>query len=117
MALFVHQSPFNFFDRFIADYYRQMASEMELARRRMFQLVPPEALMIPLCDEQFTELEPKVPIVEENGERKLKMEFNVNDYKPEEVKVTMLDNNVLRVRVFDTQVGTVIISQITFTLI
>ena len=83
MALFVHHSPFNFFDSFIADYYRQMASEMELARRRMFQLVPPEALMLPVCDEPLMDLEPQVPIVEENGERKLKMEFNVNDYKPE----------------------------------
>ncbi len=74
-----------------------MAVEMEQMRRRMFQLVPPEALMIPLCDEACPELEPLVPIVEENGERKLKMEFNVKDYKPEEVKVKMLANNVLQV--------------------
>jgi hypothetical protein len=97
MALFIHHSPFNFFDHFIADYYRQMAMEMEQMRRRMFQLVPPEALMIPLCDGACPEVEPLVPIVEENGERKLKMEFDVKDYRPEEVKVKMLPNNVLQV--------------------
>jgi len=97
MALFIQHSPFSFFDRYIADQYRQMAAEMELARRRMFQLVPPEALMLPVHDEPCLELEPLVPIVEENGERKLKMEFNVKDYKPDEVKVKMLDNNVLQV--------------------
>jgi len=71
---------------------------MELMRRRMFQLVPPEALMIPVHDGPCVDLEPLVPIVEENGERKLKIEFNVKDYKPDEVKVKMLDNSVLQVR-------------------
>ena len=77
---------------------------MELMRGRMFQLVPPEALLIPvpavperLDDEPCMELEPLVPIVEENGERKLKMEFNVKEYKPDEVKVNLLDNRVLQV--------------------
>jgi len=98
MALFVRQSPFSFFDRYIADHYHQMAAEMELMRRRMFQLVPPEALMIPVHEGPSVDLEPLVPIVEENGERKLKIEFNVKDYKPDEVKVKMLDNSVLQVR-------------------
>lgn len=98
MAVFVHHSPFHFFDNYIADYYRQMAYEMEQMRRRMFQLVPPEALMIPSCDGVCSELEPLVPVVEENGERKMKLEFNVKDYKPEEVKVKMLGNNTLQVR-------------------
>jgi len=97
MALFVHHSPFHFFDNYIADYYRQMAYEMEQMRRRMFQLVPPEALMIPSCDGVDSELEPLVPVVDENGERKMKLEFNVKDYKPEEVKVKMLGNNTLQV--------------------
>ena len=97
MALFVHHSPFHFFDQYIADYYRQMALEMERMRRHMFQLAPPEMMMIPTCDGVCSELEPIVPVVEENGERKLKMEFNVRDYKPEEVKVKMLGNNVLQV--------------------
>jgi len=105
MALFVHHSPFSFFDRYIADQYRQMAAEMEFMRRRMFQLVPPEALMIPVPamhdwqdhDEQRTELQPLVPVVEENGARKLKMEFDVREYKPEEIKVNLLDNRVLQV--------------------
>jgi len=104
MALFVHHSPYSVFDRYMADQYRQMAAEMELMRRRMFQLVPPEALLIPVPavlerhdDEPCMELEPLVPIVEENGERKLKMEFNVKEYKPDEVKVNLLDNRVLQV--------------------
>jgi hypothetical protein len=97
MALLIHHSPLNFFDHFIADYYRQMAAEMEAMRRHMFQLVPPEALMIPLCEGVCSEVEPVVPVVEENGERKMKLQFNVKDYKPEEVKVKMLGNNVLQV--------------------
>lgn len=97
MALFVHHSPYHFFDGYIADYYRQMAAEMDMMRRRMFQLVPPELLMIPAHDGVCSELEPLVPVVEENGERKMKLEFNVKDYKPEEVKVKMLGDNVLQV--------------------
>jgi len=97
MALFVHNTPFHFFDRYIADYYRQMALEMERMRRQMFQLVPPEMLMIPTYDGVCSELEPSVPVVDENGERKLKMEFDVKNFKPEEVKVKMLGNNVLQV--------------------
>jgi HSP20 family molecular chaperone IbpA len=97
MALFIHHSPFHFFDGHIADYYRQMALEMERMRRHMFQLVPPEMLMIPTSDGVCSELEPVVPVIEENGERKLKMEFDVKDYKPEEVKVKMVGNNVLQV--------------------
>ena len=54
--------------------------------------------MIPSCDGVCSELEPLVPVVEENGERKMKLEFNVKDYKPEEVKVKMLGNNTLQVR-------------------
>jgi hypothetical protein len=98
MALFVHHSPFHFFDNYIADYYRQMAYEMEQMRRNMFQLVPPEALLIPALEGVCSEVEPLVPVVEENGERKMKLEFNVKDYKPDEVKVKMVGNNVLQVR-------------------
>ncbi len=108
MALFVHHSPFHFFDSYIADYYRHMALEMERMRRQMFQLVPPELLMIPASDGVCSEVEPIVPVVEENGERKLKMEFDVKDYKPEEVKVKMLGNNVLQVGPcysYETRVG------------
>jgi hypothetical protein len=97
MALFIHQSPYHFFDNYIADYYRQMAREMEQLRRGMFQLVPPEALLIPALEGVGSEVEPLVPVVEENGERKMKLEFNVKDYKPEEVKVKMLGDNVLQV--------------------
>lgn len=97
MALFVHHSPLHFFDNYIADYYRQMAYEMEQMRRRMFQLVPPEALLIPALEGVCSEVEPLVPVVDENGERKMKLEFNVNDYKPDEVKVKMVGNNVLQV--------------------
>jgi hypothetical protein len=97
MALLIHNSPRNFFDHFIAEYYRQMAEEMDQMRRHMFQLAPPEALMVPLSEGICAELEPKVPVVEENGERKMKLQFNVKDYKPEDVKVKMLGNNVLQV--------------------
>ena len=97
MALFVHHSPFHYFDSYIADYYRQMAAEMDMMRRQMFQLVPPEFMMIPAHDGACSQLEPLVPVVEENGERKMKLEFNVKDYKPDEVKVKMLGDNVLQV--------------------
>jgi HSP20 family molecular chaperone IbpA len=101
MALNIFHSPYHFFDPFAADYIRRMNAEMNLMRRRMFQLVPPELLMVPVFtgreDDDQHELEPQLPIVEENGERKLKMQFNVKDYKPEEVKVKMLENNVLQV--------------------
>jgi hypothetical protein len=91
MSLLVHQSPFNFFDTFIADCYRQMAAEMDKIRDQMFQLMPSD--FPPLAQEP----DMLVPIIEESGERKMKMQFNVKDYKPEEVKVKVLGNDVLQV--------------------
>ncbi|ESO05873.1 hypothetical protein HELRODRAFT_125965, partial [Helobdella robusta] len=38
------------------------------------------------------------PIVEENGETKLKLDFNVKGFKPEEVQVKIVGDNVLQVR-------------------
>jgi crystallin alpha B len=105
-SLHVYRSPFHFFDSFIANQVRQMDAEMERMRRHMFQLVPPELLMTPpslaeheqaTAEERRFEIEPQVPIVDDNGQRKLKMQFNVKDYKPEEVQVKMLENNVLQV--------------------
>lgn len=99
MAIFVHHSPLNFFDRLIGDYYRQMATEMDQMRQQMFQLVPPEFPVESVCvPGELREREPLVPVVEENGERKMKLEFNVKNYKPEEVKVKILNGNVLQVR-------------------
>jgi polyhydroxyalkanoate synthesis regulator protein len=90
MTLFVHRSPLYFFDSFIANQYRQMATEMNRMREQMYQLIPHDTIE--------SELESAVPIVEENGERKMKMEFNVKDYKPEEVKVKLLADNMIQVR-------------------
>jgi hypothetical protein len=89
MALFVHRSPLYFFDPFIAKYYRQMAEEMNEMRERMYQLIPDDTVE--------EEGESSVPVIEENGETKMRMEFNVKDYLPEEVRVKLLADRVLQV--------------------
>lgn len=96
----VFQSQMNHFDTIFAEHIRRMNAEVDLMRRRMFQLVPPEHLLVPVFtgrEGQEHELEPQLPIVEENGEKILKMQFNVKDYQPDEIKVKVLENNVLQV--------------------
>jgi HSP20 family molecular chaperone IbpA len=82
----------NFFDHMFADMQR-MERDMELMRQQMFQLLPHDMLGGTLD----SEIEPRVPIVEERGETKLKLEFNVKDFRPEEVKVKILGSNILQV--------------------
>jgi len=86
----------NFFDRFFENAMPEMsAMESEMARMRdqMFQLFPhnPEGGALD------SELDPRVPIVLDHGETKLKLEFNVKDFRPDEVKVKILGNNILQV--------------------
>jgi polyhydroxyalkanoate synthesis regulator protein len=98
MALHVHHSPLYFFDAFIANHYRQMAADMNRMREQMYQLIPHDMIE--------SELESTVPIVEEDGERKMRMEFNVKNYKPHEVRVKLLADNILQVCVLVESIST-----------
>jgi len=86
----------NFFDRYFQNAMLEMqAMETEMSRMRnqMYQLMPhnPEGGTLD------TDMQPRVPIVEEHGETKLKLQFNVKDFAPEEVKVKILGNKILQV--------------------
>jgi len=82
----------NFFDHI----FRRISdaeAEMYAMRSQMFRLLPQD-----LMDIQRTMIEPRGrAIVEERGETKLKLEFDVHEFKPEEVKVKVLGSNILQV--------------------
>jgi HSP20 family molecular chaperone IbpA len=82
----VHHTGDNFFEHILAD--------MAMMRQQMYQLLPHDMLGGTLD----SEIEPRVPIVQERGETKLKLEFNVQDFRPDEVKVKILGSNILQVR-------------------
>jgi len=82
----------NFFDDAFAR-MRNAEQEMEAMRNQMFRLMP-----LDLQDVQKNEIEPKKRmVVEEKGETKLKLEFDVHEFNPDEVKVKVLGNNILQV--------------------
>jgi len=92
----VNHTGLNFFDRYFHNAMLEMqAMEAEMARMRnqMFQLFPhnPEGGTLD------SDMQPRVPIVQEGGETKLKLDFNVKDFRPDEVKVKILGNNILQV--------------------
>ena len=92
----VQHTGHNFFDRYFKNAMLEMqAMEAEMAHMRdqMFQLFPHN----PQGGTLDAEMEPRVPIVEEHGETKLKLEFNVKDFRRDEVKVKVLGNNILQV--------------------
>lgn len=94
----IHHSGLNFFDHLFADAAAEMDaafSQIEKMREQMFQLLPHD----PFGDTLASEIAPRVPIVEERGETKLKLEFNVKDFRPEEVQVKILGSNILQVGV------------------
>lgn len=70
----------------------QMEEEMTRARGLLLQLFPRDPV-----DVVKQEIKPSVPIVEERGETKLKLQFNVKPFKPEELEVKILGNNILQV--------------------
>jgi len=85
----------NFFDHQYAR-ISELEGEMAAMRRQMYQLMPHD---LTAADIGKTELVPTGhPIVEEKGETKLKLTFDVHQFKPEEVKVKVLGNNILQVR-------------------
>jgi len=93
----IHHSGLNFFDRMFADAAAEMEAQMaqmQKMREQMFQLLPHD----PFGDTLASEMTPRVPIVEERGETKLKLEFNVHNFQPEEVQVKILGSNILQVR-------------------
>lgn len=93
----IHHSELNFFDRMFHDAAAEMEAQMlqmQRMREQMYQLLPHD----PLGDTLAAEMAPRVPIVEERGETKLKLEFNVHNFRPEEVQVKILGNNILQVR-------------------
>lgn len=82
---------FNFDDTAIA--FAEMEAQMKRMREQMYQLMPHD----PLGDTLAAEMAPSVPIVEERGETKLKLSFNVQSFSPEEINVKILGNNILQV--------------------
>jgi len=92
----------NFFDRYVraAAELEQLEKEMALMRQQMFHLVPHNHFEVaaPMTPATVVQLQPLAPIIHENGETKLKLEFNVKEFKPNEVKVKILGNNTLQVR-------------------
>jgi len=104
----VHPTGLNFFDRYFRnamlgmqamDFHNAMAemaameSEMARMRNQMYQLFPQNAEGGALD----SDVQPRVPIIQEGGETKMKLDVNVKDFHPEEVKVKMLGNNILQV--------------------
>ena len=88
----------NFFDHLCGNASTQMESAMaqiNAMRKQMYHLMPHD----PLGDIMSAEIQPRVPIVEERGETKLKLEFNVQDFRPEEVQVKILGSNILQASV------------------
>jgi HSP20 family molecular chaperone IbpA len=83
----------NFFDSIFSDMQR-MEHDIAMMRQQMYQLLPHDMLGGTLD----SDIEPRVPIVEERGETKLKLEFNVQNFRPDEVKVKILGSNILQVR-------------------
>lgn len=72
--------------------FKQIEEEIDQMRRQMLHLVPMDPV-----DVMVQEIKPSVPIVEEKGETKLKLEFNVKEFRPEDLEVKLLGNNILQV--------------------
>jgi len=72
--------------------FKQIEEEIEKMRHQMLHLVPVDPV-----DVMVQEIKPSVPIVEEKGETKLKLEFNVKEFRPEDLEVKLLGNNILQV--------------------
>jgi len=88
----IQHGPWNFFDR-IFKRITEAEAEMEAMRGQMHRLVPQDML-----DVDRMELQPRGhPIVEERGETKLKLEFDVHEFRPDEVQVKVLGSNILQV--------------------
>lgn len=88
----INRGPWNFFDR-IFQRIADAEAEMEAMRGQMHRLVPQD-----MVDVAKVELEPRGhAIVEEKGETKLKLEFDVHEFKQDEVHVKVLGTNILQV--------------------
>lgn len=86
---------FDFFDRIKKHMNLEFSlidEEIEKMRRQMLHLVPMDPV-----DVMVQEIKPSVPIVEEKGETKLKLEFSVKEFRPEDLEVKLLGNNILQV--------------------
>lgn len=96
-VLAVHDFPvmhhgWNFFDEMRATMANAEA-EMNAMRGQMYRLMPQD-----LTDVLKTDIEPRGrAIVEEKGETKLKLEFDVHEFNPQDIKVKVLGNNILQV--------------------
>lgn len=88
----VMRGGWNFFD----DVFRRIQiaqAEMAAMRNQMFSLMPQDVtdmskMMIQPMGREF---------VEEQGQTKMKLEFDVHQFKPEDIKVKVLENNILEV--------------------
>nr|UQK61682.1 small heat shock protein [Ailoscolex lacteospumosus] len=100
MALVMRDFPvmryeFDFFERIKQQMnleFKQIEEEIDKMRKQMLHLLPMDPI-----DVTVQEIKPAVPIVEEKGETKLKLEFNVKEFRPEDLEVKLLGNNILQV--------------------
>lgn len=71
--------------------FQQMEDEVNRARACLLQLLPRDPV-----DVIKHEIKPSIPVVEERGESKLKLQFNVKPFKPDELEVKLLGNKILQ---------------------
>jgi len=89
----IQHGGWNFFDRIISR-IAEAEAEMEAMRGQMLRLLPQDMM----TDVIKTEIEPRGrAIVEERGQTKLKLEFDVHEFQPGEVQVKVLGTNILQV--------------------
>jgi crystallin alpha B len=114
MALFpvipIEHRGLNFFDNFMTRMtpaddmmtrMKQAEMEIDAMRRAMFQLVPQD-----LNDMGKMQIKPTSPdqdVFLENGERNLRLKFDVKEFKPDEIKVKVMEDNMLQVSADHTE--------------
>nr|UQK61735.1 small heat shock protein [Protodriloides chaetifer] len=92
----VMRPDFNFFDDAFVNMQLQMEEmekRIEKMRQSMFELQPRDEF----SDVMKNFMQVGRPVVEEKGQSKLKLEFDVKQFKPEEVNVKVVGNNILQV--------------------
>jgi len=84
------------------DVFHRMAqaeSEMEAMRQQMFRLRPREIDEARRGDEKSSSIRAEQEeLVDHEGGKKLKLTFGVDQFRPEEIKLKLLNDNVLQVK-------------------
>jgi HSP20 family molecular chaperone IbpA len=92
----IFRPTWNYFDP-VFQQMEQAHSQMEMMRHAMFQLMPQDMA----TDMETLRFEPhpmgQQVIMDDKGGKQLKVEFDVHDFKPEEIKVKLVEDNTLQV--------------------